>query len=90
MLKGSKGRFPYNEGKHLILVVRSFVRTDESGIHSGSKVCVVAGYMASPSKWKKFDVAWRAVLTEYRVPFFHGKVFYARKRINNPMPQTRT
>jgi hypothetical protein len=51
---------------------------DESGIHDGAPVCVVAGYFGGPGQWKKFDVLWRRVLNEFDVPDFHAKDFWHR------------
>lgn len=82
-LAGSKGPYPYHEGRHLILAIRSLVRTDESGTHPGSAVCVIAGYAGSPAQWKLFDSDWRKVLRQYHIDFFHGKVFFNRKKITD-------
>lgn len=80
-LKGSKGPYPYHEGKHLIMAARMLVRTDETGIHANAPACVIAGFVSSPGQWKLFDADWRAVLRSYRVDCFHGKIFFNRKKI---------
>lgn len=48
---------------------------DESGIHKGSEVCVVAGYWAKKGPWRKFENGWRTVLRRFNVPLekFHAK-----------------
>jgi hypothetical protein len=66
------------------VAVREFVWTDESGTHSGSAWCVVAGYRASPGQWKRFDAEWRAVLNQYGVGAFHSKQYFNRKVITDP------
>ncbi len=35
---------------------------DESGIHQGAAVCVIAGYFGGQGQWKKFDLLWRKTL----------------------------
>ena len=83
-LAGSKGAFPYHEGKHLIMALKQFVMADESGIHEGSIYCIVGGYRGSPGQWEIFNRAWQIVLQKYRVAEFHSNVFFNRKRITNP------
>jgi hypothetical protein len=48
---------------------------DESGIHDGAAICVVAGYFGGPGQWKKFAADWRKTLNEAEVPLekFHAK-----------------
>lgn len=66
-------------GVELIVASRLLkVYADESGIHRGSKRCVVAGYLGSPHKWQRFSQAWQKVLCpEWQV--FHAKEFFGRK-----------
>ena len=53
---------------------------DESGIHDGAKVCVVAGYYASHASWRRFENQWNKVLGDYPeiAKGFHAKVFFGR------------
>jgi hypothetical protein len=48
---------------------------DESGIHSGAAVCVIAGYFGGPGQFKKFDRAWRRELKAMDIEMedFHAK-----------------
>src|SRR5215469_11377129 len=48
---------------------------DESGIHDGAAVCVIAGYFAGRGQWRKFEKAWRRVLHDFGMPLeeFHAK-----------------
>ena len=48
---------------------------DESGIHNGAKVCVIAGYFGGPGKMKRFEKAWKKALADYSFPMkeFHAK-----------------
>jgi hypothetical protein len=66
------------------VAAREFVWTDESGTHSGSAWCLVAGYRGSPGQWKRFDAEWRAVLNQYGVGAFHSRQYFNRKRITDP------
>lgn len=49
---------------------------DESGIHAGASVVIVAGYYASPESWKQFESAWQSVLDSERIDEFHAKFFF--------------
>jgi hypothetical protein len=54
---------------------------DESGIHEGAKVCVVAGYYGSQVSWRRFEHQWNKVLADYpeiAAKGFHAKVFFGR------------
>jgi hypothetical protein len=66
------------------VALRELVWTDESGTHSGSAWCLVAGYRASPGQWKRFDAEWWAVLNRYGVEAFHSKQYFNRKKITDP------
>jgi hypothetical protein len=48
---------------------------DESGIHEGAEVCVIAGYFGGIGQWRKFESDWRKVLHRFKVPLekFHAK-----------------
>jgi hypothetical protein len=48
---------------------------DESGIHSGAAVCVIAGYFGGRGQLRKLEVAWNRVLKEFDFPLheFHAK-----------------
>lgn len=54
---------------------------DESGIHNGAKVCVIAGYFGGPGQMKRFEKAWRATLDRYSFPM---KDFHAKDLIKSP------
>ena len=51
---------------------------DESGTHFDSKECVIAGYVATTTRWSEFETRWQCALAEAGVPDFHAKVFFAR------------
>ncbi len=59
---------------------------DESGIHEGAKVCLVAGYFGGPGQMRRFDKAWRDTLKQFDFPM---KEFHAtdliRRRSAKPM-----
>lgn len=48
---------------------------DESGIHDGAAICVVAGYFAGRGQWRKFEKEWRRAFTDFGMPIedFHAK-----------------
>jgi uncharacterized protein DUF3800 len=50
---------------------------DESGIHDGAKVCVVAGYYGSQSAWRTFERHWNRIIEDY--PELHDCGFHATR-----------
>jgi hypothetical protein len=48
---------------------------DESGIHDGAKICVIAGYFGRPGKMRRLESAWKRVLDAQGLPMkdFHAK-----------------
>jgi hypothetical protein len=54
---------------------------DETGIHDGADICIVAGYYAARPQWKKYEVAWKRILRREGIKEFHAKVFFG------PAPQ---
>ena len=59
---------------------------DESGIHNGSKRCVVAGYVGGRREWQRFVDAWSATPKEFGIAEtvgFHAKVFFKTDRFGN-------
>lgn len=83
-LVGSRGRYPYNHGKHLYAYVtrRDIVYGDESGNDDVSPYMIVAGYIGAPTQWDKFDAEWRAVLGD--IPAFHAKEFFPYMQRQQP------
>jgi hypothetical protein len=53
---------------------------DESGIHDGAAVCVIAGYFGGRGQWRKLEQAWKQALNEFDVPMekFHAKELYPK------------
>jgi hypothetical protein len=49
---------------------------DETGIHDGAAICIVAGYYAQRSQWKKYETAWKKILRRERIKEFHARVFF--------------
>jgi hypothetical protein len=67
---------------HRKIFVMLHAYLDESGIHSGAEVCVIAGYFAGRGKWKKFESDWRSLLADFRVPMekFHSKDLFPKPK----------
>lgn len=63
-------------GKYFAMII---VYADESGTHDptgnrqGSTFPIIAGFAARKSTWDTFCVSWKAMLSKYDVPFFHGR-----------------
>jgi hypothetical protein len=59
------------------------VYADESGIHNGSKRCVLAGYAGGRRKLLELEKKWDSVLKEFGIPSdvgFHAKTFFKTGR----------
>ena len=55
---------------------------DESGIHDGASVCVVAGYYGTQAAWRKFEKEWNKLIADYPELTdrgFHAKDFFRRE-----------
>jgi hypothetical protein len=57
---------------------------DESGIHEGASVCVIAGYFAGPGTWRKFEKAWRSVFDDSPM---HMEDFHAKDLLKKDGPE---
>jgi hypothetical protein len=65
------------DGKKAFCMVDAYM--DESGIHDGAHVCVIAGYWGSVKKWEKFEPRWRDILAATKEPNlkeFHSTKFW--------------
>ncbi len=77
-IRGSRGKYPYDVGKHLMAVLDLYAYADESGVEKTPPYCVVAGYIASPKTWKTFRTAWSSMVTKYQIGELHAKKFFGR------------
>lgn len=57
---------PRDGHKKVLAMIDAYL--DESGIHDGSKVCVIAGYFGGPGQMKRFEKAWKETLARYSFP----------------------
>ena len=64
---------PRNGHPKLFAMIEAYI--DESGIHEGAKVCVVAGYFGGRGQWRRFESEWLRLLKGYDIPLsdFHAK-----------------
>jgi hypothetical protein len=48
---------------------------DESGIHAGAEICLIAGYFGGLGQWRKLNKLWEEVLRDRNVPLseFHAQ-----------------
>lgn len=70
--------FPF--GKASLMCALEWAMADESGIHHGAPVCIVAGYLASPTDWMLLDEQWVDALRKAGVEYFHATEFFDRRR----------
>lgn len=64
----------------LLAMLKAYV--DESGIHGGSGVCAVAGFVGKSDEWEIFTRRWEEVCARWGVPRedgFHMKAFENRE-----------
>lgn len=55
------------------------VYLDESGIHAGASMCVLAGFLGSSRQWERFDAAYvRAVGEDANTPGIHASDYFIR------------
>jgi hypothetical protein len=64
---------------------------DESGIHDGAAVCVIAGFYGGRGQWRNFEKLWRKALSDFDVPLekFHTKDVVRRQGFFTGWPQDR-
>jgi hypothetical protein len=67
------------------------VYVDESGTHDetgalpGASIALLAGWVAHDDVWERFNKGWQAVLSKYKVPYFHFWDFSQASKIKrNP------
>jgi hypothetical protein len=51
---------------------------DESGIHGGAPVCIVAGFVATQRCCNDLALGWRGLLDKYEIEFFHAREYAKR------------
>jgi hypothetical protein len=83
IVRGSRGKYPYHEGKHLIVAVDLFTFADESGLQQKPAYCLLAGFIASPRQWIVLSHDWEKVLAHYNTPEFHAKDYFGRNPKGN-------
>jgi hypothetical protein len=64
-------------GRILFAMIDAYL--DESGIHEGAPVCVVAGYFGDGGKWRKFEALWKRALDDFELPL---EMFNAKDLVN--------
>lgn len=57
------------EGGYILAAIEAYF--DESGTHAGSPFLCVAGYLFEAKACVRFDAQWRAMLEDFRLPYFH-------------------
>ena len=57
---------------------------DESGIHDGAKVCMIAGYFGGRSQLGKLEQKWKSVLEDFDFPM---KDFHTKSLVDSPNPK---
>ena len=64
---------PKDNHSKIIAMVEAYF--DESGIHQGARVCIIAGYFGRHNAWARLENEWRNVLSDHSLPLekFHAK-----------------
>jgi Protein of unknown function (DUF3800) len=64
-------------GKKVFCMLEAYM--DESGIHDGAHVCVVAGYWGGEQQWRRFEPRWKKIIENADEPTlkeFHSTEFW--------------
>jgi len=68
--------YPNDGHQKVFAMLRVFL--DDSGSHTNSKLCAVAGYFGGTLSWYCFERMWNKVLRRARIREFHAKDFWGR------------
>lgn len=63
----------YPDGPNIIVMIAAYL--DESGIHEGAPICVIAGYWGKAKTFRAFSRGWVKTLKKFGLPLedFHAK-----------------
>lgn len=66
---------PRNGHRKVFAMIDAYL--DESGIHDGAAICVIAGFFGGSSGWKTLEKGWEPILKRHHVSLedFHAKDF---------------
>jgi hypothetical protein len=59
--------FAKTRGSHPKIFAMIDAYLDESGIHDGAAVCVIAGFYGGRGHWRRFESLWRYTLSQFEV-----------------------
>jgi len=64
---------PHDGHPKIFAMIEAYL--DESGIHEGASLCVIAGYYGGIGQWRKFEKDWIKLLRQFSIPLkdFHAK-----------------
>lgn len=64
----------------VLAVIQGYI--DETGIHQGSKLCVICGFFGGQGQWRRFEQDWLKALVRYNVPLekFHALDLINRRK----------
>jgi hypothetical protein len=71
---------PRNGHQKFFLMLEAYL--DESGIHEGADICIVAGFFGRQHQWRKLEREWKRVLNKFKMPLseFHAKDIVKQSR----------
>ncbi len=72
----TRGDYPYDRGKHVIVIVELESFVDESGIEPDQGYCVMAGYVTDAHNWPRFRDEWDAEIDRWGFTEFKAKDFF--------------
>ena len=73
---------PRDGHRKLFAMIEAYL--DESGIHDGAKVCMIAGYFGGRSQLGKLEQKWKSVLEDFDFPM---KDFHTKSLVDSPNPK---
>ena len=59
-----------NENSETLPVLKAFF--DESGVHDGSPMVALGGFIGSPHDWQTVEQQWAALLHHFGIPYYHS------------------
>ena len=78
VIYGSRDKYPFHKGKHVVVKMEYFSYADESGIQASAPYCLLVGFVGSPRQWRTIESTWLNVLKRFGIKEFHAKEFFGR------------
>lgn len=71
----------------IICVLKAYL--DESGIHQGSRICAIAGFVGTQEEWERIEQLWNSALRTEGIEAFHMAEFENHQGVYKGWSETR-